>query len=202
MKRHYNVETAVLLGLAFVSLLTAAAVALCNPGVVSFRTFDALEFVQSLLPLVMFALFIERVLEVFLTSWRAHETDELKQRAAHAKSKRGKKEQQSAEEEALRKHQTQTKRIAFFAGTTLGVIVAALGVRVLELSVDAAVFETLPRIQQRLFRTTDVLMTGAVLGGGSDALHQLVLVFTNFFQSAAGRAKGGNRELGAVSGDQ
>ena len=69
-------------------------------------------------------------------------------------------------------------------------IVAALGIRVLELSVDAAVFETLPRVPQRLFRTTDVLMTGAVLGGGSDALHQLVLVFTNFFQSAAGRMKG------------
>ena len=69
-------------------------------------------------------------------------------------------------------------------------IVAALGIRVLELSVDPAAFEALPRIQQRLFRTTDVLMTSAVLGGGSDALHQLMLVFTNFFQSTAGRAKG------------
>ena len=39
--------------------------------------------------------------------------------------------------------------------TTLGVIVAALGIRVLELSLDAAVFAELPRVQQRLFRTTD-----------------------------------------------
>jgi hypothetical protein len=30
-------------------------------------------------------------------------------------------------------------------------------------------------------------MTGAVLGGGSDGLHQLVLVFANSFE----RAKGG-----------
>jgi len=59
--------------------------------------------------------------------------------------------------------------------------------------VDAAVFAELQRVQQRLFRTTDVLMTGAVLGGGSDVLHQLVLVFTNFFQSAAGRVKGCRR---------
>jgi len=43
---------------------------------------------------------------------------------------------------------------------TLVVIIAALDVRVLEMSVDPAVF---------------------------NALHQLVLVFTNFFQSAAGR---------------
>ena len=49
---------------------------------------------------------------------------------------------------------------------------------------------SLPLVHQRLSRTFDVLMTGAVLGGGSDALHQLVLVFTHFFQSAAGRVKG------------
>ena len=81
-------------------------------------------------------------------------------------------------------------RIAFFAGTTLGVIVAALGIRVLELFIDPTVFQSLSLLQQRLFRTTDVLLTGAVLGGGSDALHQLVLVFTNFMGTAARRAKG------------
>ena len=64
----------------------------------------------------------------------------------------------------------------------------------LELAVDPAAFASLPQVQQRLFRTTDVLMTGAVLGGGSDALHQLVMVLTNFFQSAAGRVQ--EREVG------
>jgi hypothetical protein len=44
---------------------------------------------------------------------------------------------------------------------------SALGIRVLELSVDPAAFAELPRVQQRLFRTTDVLMTGAVLGAGA-----------------------------------
>jgi len=39
-------------------------------------------------------------------------------------------------------------------------------------------------VHQRLFGTTDVLISGAVLGAGSDALHQMMLVFTNFFQSA------------------
>ena len=61
----------------------------------------------------------------------------------------------------------------------------------LELFVDPAIFESLPEVQRKLFRTADVLLTGAVLGGGSDALHQLVSVFTNFMESAAERAKGG-----------
>ncbi len=77
------------------------------------------------------------------------------------------------------------------AGTAIGVIVAALGIRMLELFVDPAIFESLPRVQRKLFRTADVLLTGAVLGGGSDALHQLVSVFTNLMESAAERAKGG-----------
>jgi len=190
MEPGFRVDRLVLWGLGVATVLTVVAVALLNPGVLSFRTFNAMEFVQSMLPLVMFALFIERVLEVFLTSWRAHETAELKARAARAKSKQSDQKTRRCDQETLRRHQSQTQRIAFFAGTMLGVVIAALGVRVLELSVDPAAFELLPRVQQRLFRTTDVLMTGAVLGGGSDALHQLVLVFTNFFQSAAGKAKG------------
>jgi hypothetical protein len=40
------------------------------------------------------------------------------------------------------------------------------------------------------FLAADVLMSGAVLGGGSDALHQMVLVFTNYFESAKGKVKG------------
>jgi hypothetical protein len=185
-----RIDHLVLWGLAAATFLTVIAVALLNPGVLSFRTFNAVEFVQSMLPLVMFALFIERALEVFLTSWRAHETAVLKERASQAKSKRSEQKPSESDLETLRRHKGQTQRIAFFAGTTLGVVIAALGVRVLELSVDPAAFELLPRVQQRLFRITDVLMTGAVLGGGSDALHQLVLVFTNFFQSAAGKVKG------------
>jgi hypothetical protein len=56
---------------------------------------------------------------------------------------------------------------------------------------DPGAFASLSQLQQRLLRTTDALLTGAVLGGGSDALHQLVLVFTNFMGTAAKKAKGG-----------
>jgi len=41
-------------------------------------------------------------------------------------------------------------------------------------------------------------MSGAVLGGGSDALHQMVLVLTNFFEGAKGRVRG---EAGKVKGE-
>ena len=45
---------------------------LTQAGLVSFRAFSAAEFLLQMLPVVMVALFIERVLEVFLESWRAN----------------------------------------------------------------------------------------------------------------------------------
>lgn len=58
-----------------------------------------------------------------------------------------------------------------------------------ELFVDPPAFAALPQVQQRLFRAGDVLLSGAVIGGGADALHKLVSVFTNFMDSSARWAK-------------
>jgi hypothetical protein len=49
---------------------------------------------------------------------------------------------------------------------TLVVIIAALSIRVLEVFAEPAVFDTLPLLHQHLSRTSDVLMTGPILGGG------------------------------------
>jgi len=163
MQFHTNYVRIVLWGLAIFTAAIVGSVALYNPNVVSLRGMGLTEFVQSMTPLITIALFIERVLEVLLASWRACTTGAVENRD---------------------QYRADTRRIAFFTGTTLGVVIAALGVRMLEMFVDPAAVEALGDVHQRLFRGTDVLLTGAVLGGGSDALHQLVLVFTNFFKSA------------------
>jgi hypothetical protein len=183
-------ERRVMLGLALLTVTCAVLVAVFNPDLVRFWPFTVTDFVQLVTPLFSVALFIERVLEVFLTSWRAESATKLKLKAQAAAKKRNGADPPTEDEERAGEYKNRTRRIAFFAGTAIGVIVAALGIRLLELFVDPAIFESLPRVQQKLFRTADVLLTGAVLGGGSDALHQLVSVFTNFMESAASRAKG------------
>jgi len=182
-------ERRVMLGLALLTITCGILVAVFNPDLVRFWPFTLSDFVQLMTPLFFVALFIERVLEVFLTSWRAESAVKLKLKAEAAGKQRGPTDPPTEEEEQSGAYKNRTRRIAFFAGTAIGVIVAALGIRLLELFVDPAIFEALPRIQRKLFRTADVLLTGAVLGGGSDALHQLVSVFTNFMESAASSAK-------------
>ncbi len=41
-----------------------------------------------------------------------------------------------------------------------------------------------------LFAAADVIVTGAVIAGGTDAIHQMMNVVTNFLGNAADKAKG------------
>jgi len=178
-------------------IAVTVAVGYYNPGRIPFRRFTLFEVLQFVSPLMMVALFIERVLEVFLNCLRLQRPRSVGAQSSPQASTAVETEIHSLQWGAVCRSRSQTRRVAFVAGTALGAIVAALGIRVLEAVVDPGVFAALPVLHQRMFRTADVLMTGAVLGGGSDALHQMVLVFTNFFQSAAGRVKG---EVGQAKG--
>jgi hypothetical protein len=43
---------------------------------------------------------------------------------------------------------------------------------------------------KRLPVNSGQVLTGALLGGGSDALHKLITVFTNFMETSSKKAKG------------
>ena len=185
-------ERTVVFVLILIAIASVVAVIVFRPGLVTFWPFTVAEFIQLVTPLFLVALFIERVLEVFLTSWRAGGArvveNQAKTTAEEATTTEAVEKKVIAEEEVI-DYKSRTQRIAFIAGTAIGVAVSALGIRVLELLVDPAVFGALPQAQRSAFAVADVLLTGALLGGGADALHQLVKVFTNFMESAGKMAK-------------
>jgi hypothetical protein len=69
-------------------------------------------------------------------------------------------------------------------------IVGALRVRGVSLFIDPATFKDAGRTQRMLFNSMDVILTGALLGGGAEGPHKLVSVFTNFLDTTATKAKG------------
>jgi hypothetical protein len=165
--------------------------------------------VQLLTPLFLVSLFIERALEVFVTSWRGEESDKIDIAVATAKRQLPQQpvaarppvqppapgvvdpeEDLMARQLDLARWKAGTRRIAFVGGVIVGILVSALGVRALQLFVDPAAFANLSLAQQRLFAMGDVLLTGAAIGGGADGMHKLVSVFTNFMDAAARRAQG------------
>lgn len=176
-------------------LVSLVAVAASNPGLVQFWPFTPAEFVQYITPLFLVSLFIERTLEVFLSAWRAGDSAQLEKRAKAAKAApAGAGPETEDHESELIHYKAGTQRMAFLGGITIGIIVSALGIRAVGLFVDPAVFGKLPALQQSAFKVADVVLTGAVLGGGADGLHKMVSVFTNFMDTTAKRAKAGAPE--------
>jgi hypothetical protein len=157
------------------------------PGLIRFWPFTAAEFLQLVAPLLLVSLIIERTLEVFVTAWRGGEAARIELRVRLKKTKDA--EARGVEEQELTTYKSQTQRIAFLAGCTLGVVVSALGIRALELFVDPAVFNSLSSVQRGLFNAVDVVLTGALIGGGSDGLHKLVSVFTDFLDKTRAKLK-------------
>lgn len=180
----------VTIGLLMVTLAAVAIVVLANPRLIVFQPFTVAEFLADFAPLLLVALFIERALEVFLTAWRAEEADRLDTALAHAKARAAAaaaaaeaREAVEQREQDLKAYKAATRRLALSAGIALGVVVAAIGVRGLEIFVDPAELGELGRtapLQAAIFRTADAVLTGALLGGGADGIHKLVSVFTDF----------------------
>ena len=90
---------------------------------------------------------------------------------------------QTVREQALAAYKATSKRWAWVGGSLLGVIVAALGVRALGLFVDASEFADLRPGQREWFARVDILLSGGVLAGGSDGLHQIVKRFLEFLKT-------------------
>ena len=169
-------------------------VVLLKPGLVRFWPFTVAEFVQLITPLFLIALLIERALEVFVTSFRGAGAakKELTVKEAEAqvqKSVAGAEDALIRTKQELVDYKARSQRYAFVGGVAIGLVVGGIGIRVLQLFVDPAVFAALSPAQRGVFTATDVLLTGAVIGGGAEAMHKLVSVFTNFMDSAAKRAK-------------
>ena len=88
-----------------------------------------------------------------------------------------------AAQKNLADYRAETKEVALCVGFVLGIAVSLAGIRAF-----ASIVDTVPA-GNWLFSTVDVLVTGAVLAGGSEGVHQMVNVFSNFLASLADRAK-------------
>jgi len=162
---------------AFIAIAVGAGAlaAVLHPPVVRFQPLGAGDLAHLVAPLCLLAVFVERVLEVFLTAWRGERAAQLKQLA-----RRDDVAQASGPTPAQRltAYQTQTQRMAFIGGTALGIALALAGVRVLQPLLDPVLLAShaTPAWQHSAITVIDVLLTGTVLGGGSQGVHRVMRV--------------------------
>ncbi len=176
------------------------------PMVLEFKE-NYLEEAQRLIAsLFVVAVFVERALEVFVVTWRGPRTNELdaeivhysEQLAIESKRSGGMVTSQMMEIENKLKtlqqerihYKSDTQRMALWGGLLLGVLIGAGGLRVL--SSLLANYTALGNMQRIIFVVTDVLLTGGLLAGGSEGIHKIYKVYSEFMDATAKRAKASN----------
>ncbi len=162
------------------------------PGSLAFGDFDSNDIIRLITSLFLVALFMERALEVFITTWRGPTTDRLDHSIAKANEQIAEvkpnvpealaKELKDLESRRL-DYKAGTKRLALWTALAMGLIISGVGVRTLNLLVDTEALGALPRTQAQLFTWVDVMLTGSMIAGGSEAMHKLLKAYTAFMDS-------------------
>lgn len=142
--------------------------------------------------LMLISLFVERAIEIILSSWRSAGADKLDRQLEKIKKEFSKykgddvvgkvqAQKLSKELEQLEDERSEYRAVSRFAalwiGMVIGVIVSLIGVRILGM-----LFETfdLTEFQGGLFIVIDLLLTGFVLAGGSEAINKIYKVYSSF----------------------
>ena len=144
---------------------------------------DLGEFTTFIAPLFLIALFLERALEVIVMTFMGprrieleHHYDFLPKIGAEG----AKVDDIFKAKLELERHKAKSLKLSLILGALLGLCVSAAGIRVLEPLVDPVSFNKLDAFQRVWFAGLDIVITGALLAGGSEGLHKIVSLFTTF----------------------
>jgi hypothetical protein len=143
-------------------------------GLIDFKTIKLNNVAEVLTLLMLVALFFERALEVYVLTFRKYKDQELEIIANSIKAT-------PEDKRDLTEYRRDTCRITVWAALLGGILVSIVGVRGLE------PFANLPKDasgwQYFYFRILDIFLTGAVIAGGSQPIHQILQVFTTFTEA-------------------
>lgn len=166
----------------------------------SLRPFSGADILRLLGSLGVVALLVERTIEVFIGVWRGKVTDRLFAAAESAKlaliaapANVTLHETVAVKQGELIDYRAETRKVALRAAVVLGLVVAAAGFRTLETLVVPAAGSDLA---SGLFRILDLLMTAAMIGGGSEPIHRMIATVTTYLDSVSKAVRAGDPGAG------
>jgi hypothetical protein len=181
-----------------------------TPNLFIFKPFGLGEVTQLLTFLMLIALFLERAIEVFISTWRQPREDKFdsaieyitgleKTSADEIVPKLEEKSGKSGDlEKIIRRkaeYKAQTKKIALWTALFIGILISGVGIRALETLIDLKKigdFDPKPVFydgQVYVFHMMDTLLTGGLIAGGSDGIHKLTNLVTAFLDETQNRIK-------------
>ena len=134
------------------------------------------DYTKILTSMFFIALLVERFIEVTITVSRSNDKDVLKADLAAAKEKKDADEQKKVNDQLIA-HRNGTEKKAMTVGFLIGVLLGLAGVQVLGSLFDVTYLEG---IQKFLFKGMDILLTAALVAGGSNGVKQVTSLFRDF----------------------
>jgi hypothetical protein len=170
------------------ALVTGGSVALWPP--LAFAKMGGSDFASRFSVVAFFSLLIERTVEIVMTVWRSEQASQLEDRVRRLVSAgiAANDPEMEKAQEALITFKAETLQWTIPVGFALGLLVAALGVRVL--SQFVVMPENMLEDQRWWFNVGDIVFTGALLAGGADPIHKLLDLYRKLMESSASRAAG------------
>jgi hypothetical protein len=184
-------------GVVFKAVICAVAAMVAiaigfSVGILERKPFDLAAVLRLLGTYGVLALVVERTLEVFISAWRGQVTGQLFsavesawRRLEAAPHSFGLQQAAAETVSALADYRGTTQRIALHAGVVLGLLIAATGIRTLDLFV-AMPADVAPLL---LYTLLDLVLTAGMIGGGSDAVHKLMSAVTGFLDATRNAAQ-------------
>ncbi|WP_392535009.1 hypothetical protein [Nostoc sp. C117] len=83
-------------------------------------------------------------------------------------------------------YKADTRTIALWTSLLFGLLISAIGIRSIE---PLVILDLNNQIQVVLFRSLDALLTGGLIAGGSEGIHQIIQVFINFMEATSKQIK-------------
>jgi hypothetical protein len=164
--------------------------------------------------LLAVCMFFERAIEVFLSAFRSGEADRLDHQIDRATQRynslvdpkravaanladieRASKALDDAREMRV-EYRIASRAVALWSGLCGGLLVSLAGFRMLRPLLDKASFDIVAH--DHLFKAVDVLITGALIAGGSDAINRMSKLYGTFMDTVNKKTRGING--GANSG--
>lgn len=156
---------------------------LLGPEYIQFQDLSLEQVLKLLVNLSVVALFVERASYVIVRLKYGSEDVKLEKEVKSLRRNEATTRAGSAIVSDSGRMSGKKLRLSVSAGLILGTIVAWVGVRCLHPLVDPTAFGDLVNPWQRnLFSFADIMITGALIGGGADGIYQISMTVTDLFK--------------------
>ena len=203
-KKQLSAEPKRYRGTVYVSIvftfIICVLAAILIPGALGYGTLEISDLVILLFFLLFISLVIERAIEAILNGWRRRGKQERKLELKQLKNKIEREKDDQKKEELLIKKDDLTKcldiytsvnrTLALLMGLGLGIVVSALGIRILQPLVDPESVANMSALHQKFFAGVDIFVTGALIGGGSNGIHRILDTVLSWSDKVSAKNKG------------